>query len=44
MDMADKVIAFCRTRDLLPDLLAEVARARPRVYARYREGVQGGDG
>ncbi|MBN1657317.1 MAG: hypothetical protein JXA93_02895 [Anaerolineae bacterium] len=43
-DMADKVIAFCRTRDLLPDLLAEVARARPRVYARYRERVEGGDG
>jgi hypothetical protein len=38
-DVADKAIAFCRTRDLLPELLAEVARLRPRPYARYRERV-----
>lgn len=44
VDMADKAIAFCRTRDLLPDLLAEVARVRPRPYARHRERVEGGDG
>jgi hypothetical protein len=40
-DMADKVIAFCRTRDLLSDLLAEVARVRPRPYARYKQGGSG---
>jgi hypothetical protein len=33
--MVDKTIQFCQTRDLLPDLLREVKRARPRHYARY---------
>ena len=33
--MVDKTIEYCRVRDLLPDLLAEVERANPRQYARY---------
>jgi hypothetical protein len=41
VDMVDKVLAFCRTRDLLPDLLAEVARVRPRPYARYQDRLSG---
>jgi hypothetical protein len=33
--MVDKVIAFCRVRDLLADLLREVEAANPRQYARF---------
>lgn len=34
-DMADKTIQYCVNRELLSDLLAEVERANPRMYARY---------
>jgi hypothetical protein len=33
--MVDRVIEFCHTRDLLPDLLAEIQRANPRQYAHF---------
>jgi hypothetical protein len=33
--MVEKAIRFCGSRDLLPDLLREVERERPRQYRRY---------
>jgi hypothetical protein len=33
--MVDRVIEFCQTRDLVPDLLQEVQRANPRQYAHF---------
>jgi hypothetical protein len=41
--MVDKTIQYCQTRDLLPDLLQEVARANPRQYARYERHLRSRD-
>jgi hypothetical protein len=38
--MVDRVIEFCHTRDLVPDLLAEVQRTNPRQYARFAHCLQ----
>jgi len=35
--MVDRTITFCQTRALLPDLLHEVERERPRQYARFAD-------
>jgi hypothetical protein len=35
VDMVDKAIPCSQTCGLLPELLAEVARLRPRPYGRY---------
>ena len=40
VEMVDRVLEFCQTRDLLPDLLAEVQRANPRQYARFAPQLQ----
>ena len=42
-DMVDRVIAFCRTRALFPDLLREVQRANPRQYAQFASRLGGDD-
>ena len=36
----DKVILFCETRALLPDLLGEVEKDRPKVFARFAGKVK----
>ena len=33
--LVEKTITFCQTRDLLPDLLRQVEKERPRQYARF---------
>jgi hypothetical protein len=38
--MVDKTIQYCQTRDLLSDLLHEVARANPRQYIRYEHRLR----
>jgi hypothetical protein len=35
--MVDRTVAFCLTRDLLPDLLVEVKKANPGQYARFAD-------
>jgi len=37
--MVDTAIEQCATRDLLPDLLREVQKANPRMYARHEPGL-----
>lgn len=41
--LADKAITYCEKRGLLPDLLAEVQRARPGPYARFAPRLWGGE-
>jgi 3',5'-cyclic AMP phosphodiesterase CpdA len=41
--MVDKVISFCQSRALLPDLLREVRRANPKQYARHEKRLRGPD-
>ncbi len=40
-DMVEKVIQYCQTQDLLPDLLVEVKKANPRQYAHFEARLQG---
>jgi hypothetical protein len=37
VQMIDRVIEFCSTRALLPDLLADVKSQNPRQYARFED-------
>lgn len=34
-DLIDRLLEYCRGRDLIPELLAEVQQANPRQYERY---------
>ena len=43
-DMVDEVITFCSTDLLWDELLAEVAAARPRQYARFEDELRGEPG
>jgi hypothetical protein len=40
-DLADVVIDYCRTRAMMPNLLAEIERVRPGQFARYRDRLYG---
>ncbi len=40
--MVDKAIIYCQTRALLPELLAEVEKANPRQFTRFRDRLTGG--
>ena len=38
-DMVDEMLDYCRTELLWDDLLAEVARVKPRQYARFESDL-----